>query len=55
MRSECYETNRLQNTVTDIIIGIITTSKGGSVAEWFACWTHAQKGPGSDRSRDAVG
>jgi len=21
--------------------------------EWLACWTHAQKGPGSNRSRDA--
>jgi len=28
---------------------------GGSVAEWLACWTKAQKGPGSNRSRDAVG
>jgi len=28
---------------------------GGSVAEWLACWTRAQKGPGSNRSRDAVG
>jgi len=28
---------------------------GGSVAEWFACWTQAQKGPGSNHSRDAVG
>jgi len=27
----------------------------GSVAEWLACWTRAQKGPGSNRSRDAVG
>ena len=26
----------------------------GSVAEWWACWTQAQKGPGSNRSRDAV-
>jgi len=25
---------------------------GGSVAEWLACWTQAQKGPGSNRSRD---
>ena len=25
------------------------------IAEWSACWTQAQKGPGSDRSRDAVG
>jgi len=26
-----------------------------SVAEWLACWIQAQKGPGSNRSRDAVG
>jgi len=31
------------------------TVKGGSVAEWLAFWTQAQKGPGSHRSRDAVG
>ena len=29
--------------------------KDGSIAEWLACWTQAQKGPGSNRSRDAVG
>ena len=28
---------------------------GGSLAEWLARWTQAQKGPGSNRSRDAVG
>jgi len=28
---------------------------GGSVAEWLACWSQAQKDPGSNRSRDAVG
>jgi len=27
---------------------------GGSVTEWLACWTQAQKGPGSNHSRDAV-
>jgi len=27
---------------------------GGSVAEWLACWTRAQKGPGPNRSHDAV-
>jgi len=31
------------------------TATSGSVAEWLACWTQAQKGPGSNRSRDAVG
>ena len=30
-------------------------SQGGSVAEWLACGTQAQKGLGSNRSRDAVG
>ena len=28
---------------------------GGLVAEWLACWTQAQKGPSSNRSRDTVG
>jgi len=28
--------------------------QGGSVAEWLACRTQAQKGPGSNRSRDVV-
>jgi len=28
---------------------------GGSVAEWLACLTQAQKGLGSNRSRDAAG
>ena len=31
------------------------TATVGSVAERLACWTQAQKGPGSNRSRDAVG
>jgi len=34
---------------------IVIHTEGGSVAEWLACWTRAQKGPGSNRSRDAVG
>ena len=25
------------------------------MAEWLACWTQPQKGPGSNCSRDAVG
>ena len=32
---------------------VYTHRVGGSVAEWLACWTQAQKGPGSNRSRDA--
>ena len=31
------------------------SKRGGSVAEWLACWTQAQKGLGSNRSSDAVG
>jgi len=30
-------------------------NRGGSVAEWLACWNQAEKGLGSNRSRDAVG
>ena len=30
-------------------------ARGGSLAELLACWTQAQKGLGSNRSRDAVG
>jgi len=26
-----------------------------ALAQWLACWTQAQKGSGSNRSRDAVG
>ena len=29
--------------------------KCGSVAEWLACWTQAQKGLGANRSRGTVG
>ena len=40
---------------TDFFIPLILLFKGGSVAEWLACCTQAHKGPGSNRSRDAVG
>ena len=33
---------------------LLTSWSGGSVAEWLACWTQAQKGLGSNSSRDAV-
>jgi len=36
-------------------INSVCTVRGGSVAEWLACWTQALKAPGSNRSRDAVG
>ena len=36
-------------------MAVQTRHQGGSLAEWLACWTQAQKSPGSNRSRDAVG
>jgi len=38
-----------------LVLRSMPTLSGGSVAEWLACWTQAQKGLGSNRSRDAVG
>jgi len=38
-----------------ILLTHIGDNMGGSVAEWLACWTQAQKGPGSNLSSDAVG
>ena len=32
----------------------VSVIPGVSVAEWLACWHQAQKGPGSNRSGDAV-
>ena len=34
---------------------LLAAVEGGSLAEWLTCWTRAQKGPGSNCSRDAVG
>ena len=42
---------RLSVSAQLMVVGLTT---GGSVAEWLACWTQAQKGLGSNRSRDAV-
>jgi len=36
-------------------ITLTTCYSGGSVPERLACWTQAQKGLGSNRSRDAIG
>ena len=46
---------KLPNSVLRVFFVCSTKLSGGSVAEWLACWTQAQKGPGSNRSRDAVG
>ena len=50
--------DQLLTSVTTEMLGKYfddTAVSGGSVAEWLACWTQAQKGPGSNRRRDAVG
>ena len=31
---------------TSVTVGLNYLYQGGSVAEWLACWTQAQKGPG---------
>jgi len=46
----------VQNYITYLFYLInVVIYYSGSVAEWLACWTQAQKGWGSNRSRDAVG
>jgi len=52
--------NVLVNNINDasimnvFIVNTVSSEVGGSVAEWLACWTQAQNGPGSNRSREAV-
>jgi len=46
---------QINRTGDSSIVIFMTDTKGGSVAEWLACWTQAQKCLGSSRSRDAVG
>jgi len=50
----CINMKRLVNLIVASLF-IVRSLFCGSVAEWLACWTQAQKGPGSNRSRDAVG
>jgi len=48
------QTTRGKSALLLLIHGLPIT-RAGSLAEWLACWTQAQKGPGSNRSRNAVG
>jgi len=44
------------NALRSVLILPATASPGWlGIAEWLACWTQAQKVPGSYRSRDVVG
>ena len=42
-------------TLRNRVWATFTFFESDSVAEWLACWTQTQKGPGSNRSRYAVG
>jgi len=37
------------------LYSLVLLLRGGSLAEWLACWTQAQSGQGTNPSRDAVG
>jgi len=47
--------NSLTARVTSGLLHDYNNLWSGSIAEWLACWTQAQKGPGSNRSRDTFG
>ena len=44
----------LFGTYTGLVVFLLTPSDDLSCPEWLACWTQAQKGLGSNHSRDAV-
>ena len=54
LRGTKPEYSRYKTVCVLLIIALLIVA-GGSVAEWLACWTQAQKGPGSNRSHDSVG
>jgi len=45
---------RASDRTTSATCELYLYNRGGSVAEWLACWTQAQMGQGSNRRRDAV-
>ena len=51
-----YGTRQAQKTLKRYLClyCALSLSWGGSVGEWLACWSQAQKGLGLNRSRDAV-
>jgi len=55
LANECYwEKEREKAREKKNVFYSILKQRGGSVAEWLACWTQAQEGSGSNRIRDAV-
>ena len=55
MLSSDWHRHRLIISQKNIGLMPVSSHLGGSVAEWLVCWTQAQKGRESNRSRDAVG
>ena len=62
---KCVHRHMCSNTLSSLVHSVHSTGRlmfhlvlliclRGSVAEWLACWTQAQKGPGLNRSRDTV-
>ena len=45
--------SRIERTLQQI--SIVISLLGSRVVSWLACWTQAQQGLGTNRSRDAVG
>ena len=45
---------QLRDNVTRLTQQVLYRSFS-TLAEWLACWTQAQKGPGLNRNRDAFG
>ena len=54
VNSQCNGQGREADVLHALMLKVQLKS-GGSVAEWLARWTQAQKSLGSNRSRDAVG
>jgi len=38
-----------------LTVRVLRVAVRQNIVEWLACWTQAQKGLGSNRSRDAFG
>jgi len=55
LTTKAHRVSRRSRIFRSCIIVCLHLVQGGSVAQWLAYWTQAQKGLGSNRSRDAAG
>jgi len=53
--TECRQCAKQFSVSRRRVCSCLSEAWSGSVAECLVCWTQAQKGPGSNRSHDAVG